>query len=262
MITAQQLQKYTQVLFNQLYPTDSYDSLKGLLYSWRDHTKTPSHAIATFLRITRLLQEHHPELIEDLNRCLVKDFASPPTTSLPRVRTLALHHPQSLPILDSLIQWIRTDSPLPPPTARLSHLEELTESEFASRLERHEKCKEISKVIYLYRRCMVTVEEFKALLSPIYLSDPSFFNMLFQFAEEVEGRRRRVTIFAPLNELVDQKYPLEQVGNSYITIPEGYANWGRSWCRNLQEKWLNRVCVSVPLGTEGSFVITRKNEFE
>jgi len=48
--------------------------------------------------------------------------------------------------------------------------------------------------------------------------------MLFQYAEELEERRRKITIFAPLNELVDQKYPLQQVGNSYIVIPEGYAN--------------------------------------
>lgn len=117
-------------------------------------------------------------------------------------------------------------------------------------------------MIYLYRRCVITVGEFKRLLEPIYLSDPSFFNMLFQYAEELEVKRRRVTIFAPLNELVDQKYPLEQVGNSYIRIPDGYANWGHSWANNPQEATLNRKCVSVPLGTEGSFVITRKNEYE
>lgn len=85
--------------------------------------------------------------------------------------------------------------------------------------------------------------------------------MLFQYAEELEAKRRKVTIFAPLNELVDQKYPLEQVGNSYIIIPDGYANWGHNWNKNALETVCNRVCVSVPLGTEGSFVITRKNEF-
>jgi len=86
--------------------------------------------------------------------------------------------------------------------------------------------------------------------------------MLFQYAEELEERRRKITIFAPLNELVDQKYPLQQVGNSYIVIPEGYANWGGKWATNALENVLNRVYVSVPLGTEGSFVITRKNEYE
>lgn len=83
--------------------------------------------------------------------------------------------------------------------------------------------------------------------------------MLFQYAEELETCRRKVTIFAPLNELVDQKYPLEQVGNSYILIPDGYSNWGSKWKNNPQEKLLNRVYCSVPLGTEGSFIITRKN---
>jgi histone deacetylase complex regulatory component SIN3 len=138
----------------------------------------------------------------------------------------------------------------------------LSEPEFVSRLEKHERCRDISKLIVLYRRSIVTVSEFKKLLEPIYLSDPSFFNMLFQYAEELEDRRRRITIFAPLNELVDQKYPLEQVGNSYIIIPDGYANWGHTWQTNPLESTMNRICVSVPLGTEGSFVITRKNEFE
>ena len=70
-----------------------------------------------------------------------------------------------------------------------------------------------------------------------------------------------MTIFAALNELVDQKYPVQQVGNSYILIPDGYANWGRNWPYNPLENTLNRLCVSVPLGTEGNFLITRKNEF-
>ena len=86
--------------------------------------------------------------------------------------------------------------------------------------------------------------------------------MLFQYAEELEERRRKITIFAPLNELVDQKYPLEQVGNSYIIIPDGYANSSLTWGKKPLESELNRICVSVPLGTEGSFLIARKNEFE
>jgi len=58
-----------------------------------------------------------------------------------------------------------------------------------------------------------------------------------------------VTIFNALNELVDQRYPVEQIGNSYILIPDGYANWGKSWATNPLESALNRLCVSVPLGT-------------
>ena len=58
---------------------------------------------------------------------------------------------------------------------------------------------------------------------------------------------------------MDQKYPLEQVGNSYMIIPDGYANRSKTWEKNPLESNLNRICVSVPLGTEGSFVITRKN---
>lgn len=60
MITAQQLHKYTQSLFNQIYPTDTYENLKALLYSWRDNNKAPTHAISTFLKIAQLLSDHHP----------------------------------------------------------------------------------------------------------------------------------------------------------------------------------------------------------
>lgn len=60
MITAQQLHKYTQSLFNQIYPTDTYEQLKALLYSWRDNHKTPTYAISTFLKIAQLFSEHSP----------------------------------------------------------------------------------------------------------------------------------------------------------------------------------------------------------
>lgn len=63
MITAQQLQKYTQSLFNQIYPTDTYEQLKTLLYNWRDNNKAPTSAITTFLKIAQLLSEHSPELL-------------------------------------------------------------------------------------------------------------------------------------------------------------------------------------------------------
>jgi hypothetical protein len=75
----------------------------------------------------------------------------------------------------------------------------------------------------------------------------------------LENTRKKLTIFAPLTDLVDAKYPVEQVGNSYIIIPDGYANYSRKWISNECEKFLNRICCSVPLGSEGSFVIARKN---
>lgn len=106
---------------------------------------------------------------------------------------------------------------------------------------------------------MITLPEFKALLSPLYHTDVSLIHYLFQVAEDVSRKRRKVTIFAPLNELIDQKYPVIQVGPSYIIIPEGYANYGSNWSQNPQEYILNRKCVSVPLGSEVSFVIGKKN---
>jgi hypothetical protein len=51
-----------------------------------------------------------------------------------------------------------------------------------------------------------------------------------------------------LNELVDQNYPLKQIGPSYSKTPDGYANFGKGWAKNPLEFVLNRRCVSVPLG--------------
>lgn len=75
MLTAQQMHKYTQNLFNQLYTSEAYEQIKQLLYSWRDHSKTPPQAITTFLRILNIIATQQPELLDDLNRCLVKDYA-------------------------------------------------------------------------------------------------------------------------------------------------------------------------------------------
>ena len=35
MITAQQMQKYTQALFGQIYTTDIYENIKQMLYTWK-----------------------------------------------------------------------------------------------------------------------------------------------------------------------------------------------------------------------------------
>ena len=130
------------------------------------------------------------------------------------------------------------------------------------RIEHHPQSHDIIKIIQLYLKCIISLQELKGLFVPFYQSDPELFRQIFQIGEDVCQKRRKVTIFAPLNELIDQKYPLDQVGTSYITIPDGYANYGRSWTQNPMEKFLNRKCVSVPLGSEVSFLIGKKNEFE
>lgn len=42
---------------------------------------------------------------------------------------------------------------------------------------------------------------------------------------------------------------MEQVGNSYVIIPDGYANYGKGWKSNKLEGVMNRLIVSVPLGS-------------
>ena len=79
-------------------------------------------------------------------------------------------------------------------------------------------------------------------------SDQRLFQHLSQLAEEVQTERRKTSIFSPLNELVDRRYPVYRIGNSYVSIPDGYANYGRNWSSNPLERVLNRKYVSVPLG--------------
>lgn len=61
----------------------------------------------------------------------------------------------------------------------------------------------------IYLKCIINLQEFKAMLTPLYQTDPSLIHSLFQIAEDVHQKRRKSTIFAPLNELIDQKYPME-----------------------------------------------------
>lgn len=99
-------------------------------------------------------------------------------------------------------------------------------------------------------------------MAPLYSAEPSLVSYIIQSAESVIEKRRKATIFASLNELVDKKYPnLERVGESYILIPEGYANYSKRWKNNLLEPIMNRKCVSVPLGSEVSFIISKKTDY-
>lgn len=80
--------------------------------------------------------------------------------------------------------------------------------------------REIIKIVQLYCKSIITFDEVRNLLAPIYAIDASLFACLIQTADDVLQKRRKATIFAPLNELVDKKYPnLERVGESYILIP-------------------------------------------
>jgi len=76
-------------------------------------------------------------LLDDLNRCLAKDYnPSESTPSLDRVRKLAIDNANSIPILDSVLSWLRTEQPIPAPapTNKSQQIEELSEGEFFGRL--------------------------------------------------------------------------------------------------------------------------------
>ena len=108
MITAQQMQKYTQALFSQIYPTDIYDSIKQMLINWKEQHKSPTHAISTFLKIVQLIATQQPDLLDDLNRCLIKDYTlAPQPPSLARIKQLAAENPNAEPILDIVINWLK-----------------------------------------------------------------------------------------------------------------------------------------------------------
>ena len=81
MLTAQQTQKYTPNLFSQIYSTNTYEPIKNTLQHWKDHNKSPTHAIIAFLKILHLISTQQPELLDDLNKCLLKEYN--PTTTTP-----------------------------------------------------------------------------------------------------------------------------------------------------------------------------------
>lgn len=112
MLTAQQMQKNTQTFFSQIYPTEAYEQIKQVLYAWRDRNKSPPQAISTFLKILQIISAQQPELLEDLNRCLIKEYfptSHPP--SLARIRQLAADNPNAATILDTVIAWLKTEQP-------------------------------------------------------------------------------------------------------------------------------------------------------
>ena len=109
MLTAQQMHKCTQTLFNQIYASETYEQVKQLLYTWRDHSKAPPQAIVTFLKVVNIIATQQPELLDDLNRCLVKDYTpSVEAPSLTRIRQLAVDNPNASAVLDTVIGWLRT----------------------------------------------------------------------------------------------------------------------------------------------------------
>ena len=137
MLTAQQAQKHTQQLFSSLYATEAYDPLKVLLFQWKDHHKSPSHAITTFLKIIQLISNSQPELLDDLNRCLLKEYSpSPQAPSLSRLKILAADNPNAVPILDTVLSWLKTEqvSQSNGTVSNRAQLEELTEGEFLLRM--------------------------------------------------------------------------------------------------------------------------------
>jgi hypothetical protein len=117
MLTAQQFHKHSVALFSQIQNTDTYDHLRSLLFAWRDSPRGAPQSISTFLKVLRLIISETPELLDDLNRCLIKDFtlsdSSPP--SLEKVRQLALDNPNSPSILDTILIWLRAEQPSPSP---------------------------------------------------------------------------------------------------------------------------------------------------
>ena len=150
----QQLHRQSQQLFNQLHPTPAYPLLRNLLLSWKEGPRTPPLAILTFLQIARTIVQEAPDLLEGLNHCLLKKYTPPDDAvpSLQRIRELATDNTHAHPILDSVLNWLRSEQPPAAGPPKAPQLEELSEQEFGARLERHAHRREVAKIIYLYRR--------------------------------------------------------------------------------------------------------------
>ena len=259
MFTTAQHQKNCQAFLNKLCNSKLYEPIRDLLFAWRDENKRGPVGIDTFMKIVKIIQntEDEEKLLDYFNRCLLKDVGnlknSVPTEKL---KEIGNENPHALNILDNVYEWLKTDeknvvevpvvNPQPP---KLPVYEELKDEMILPRLRQHQKFNNIAKVMQIYLKSIISIREFRELLSPLMASDASLFRALSQMAEEIAQKRRKLTIFAPLNELVDLKYPMEQVGDSYVLIPDGYANYGVRWKTQKHEYILNRKCVSVPLGS-------------
>lgn len=53
--------------------------------------------------------------------------------------------------------------------------------------------------MHIYLKSIISFQEFKALLQPLYSSDPCLIYTLLLAAEDIIAKRRRACIFAPLN---------------------------------------------------------------
>jgi len=76
MITAQQLHKYSVSLFTQIQNTMTYEDLKKCLFEWRDSSKNAVSSIVAFQKIMQIIATQTPDLQDDLNRCIIKDYNS------------------------------------------------------------------------------------------------------------------------------------------------------------------------------------------
>ena len=108
----QQQQKNCQAFLSKLYNSHIYDSIRDLLFAWKDDNKKSSVAIDTFIKIFRTLQEHESDekLLECFNKCLVKDVTSLYINpSLEKVKEMAFDNPNSYEILDNVYEWLKKD---------------------------------------------------------------------------------------------------------------------------------------------------------
>ena len=194
-----------------------------------------------------------------MNRCLDKEASVPYKSTRTDIIDAARNHGNYTAVFDSVQNFIKSDVPLIEPLPEPAKNNELGDKQLLTKIESLPFGSSVLKILHLYIKCIISLEEFRRFLLPVHKFDQKLYQHLSHLAEEVESKRRKFTIFAPLNELVDQNYPLSRIGNSYSLTPDGYSNFGKSWGQNRFEFVLNRKCVSVPLGQESSFIIARKN---
>jgi hypothetical protein len=193
---------------NKLQNTNAYESVKGLLLCWKKQDKQHNvpAAVDAFMRITKAVYElsqgeKDDKLIECFNRCLEKDAIVPKKiVTSDSVEEAAEENPQSSQIIEKVKEWMKEPRPIekptpPPPVA----IEEIKDQALLPRLEAHPHFRDITKILQLYLKSVISFEELRTLLHPVFSSDPSLAFYLIQTAEEVIQRRRRATIFAPLN---------------------------------------------------------------
>lgn len=138
-------------------------------------------------------------MVHELNKCLDKEASIPLKSTRSEIIDAARSHDNYNRVFDCVENFIKNDAPASEPTPEPTKYQELSSKELQPRIEASPYSDLITKTIFIYMKCIITLSEYQKILLPVHSSDPRLYHHLSQLGEDVQVRRRKVTVFAPLN---------------------------------------------------------------